>query len=264
MIKNWENAIVSYISGALYVPVGYGKAVHTNRVCHGFVLNEEGSVKDYVFSDGKVMRTDSQALFYLPKGSNYHVDTLVHTGCYAINFEADISGEPFSMTPRNAEPLFKLFKEAATAWKSQDPMRHLIARRAVYDILLHMGKEWQRNYISKTKQQKLSPALSYLYHSFTEKEISVSKMAELCGISEVYFRRLFEERCGCSPKDYIIALRMEYAKQLLSADQMSVGEVARLCGYAEPCHFSREFTKRTGVSPSLYKERPHETKIQAP
>ena len=111
MLENWENAVVSHIGGALYVPVGYGKAVHTDRINHGFVLNEEGSIKDYVFSDGRVMRTEGQALFYLPKGSSYHVDTFAHTGCYAINFEANISGDPFSIIPRNAEPLFKLFKE---------------------------------------------------------------------------------------------------------------------------------------------------------
>ena len=64
MLENWENAVVSHIGGALYVPVGYGKAVHTDRINHGFVLNEEGSIKDYVFSDGRVMRTEGQALFY--------------------------------------------------------------------------------------------------------------------------------------------------------------------------------------------------------
>ena len=259
MIKNWENAMISHISGALFVPVGYGKAVHTNRINHGFVLNEENSVKDYVFSDGRVMRTESQALFYLPKGSSYYVDTYVHSGCYAINFDADIEGEPFAILPRNPEPLFKLFKEATTAWKSQDPLRHLIAKRAVYDLLIYMAKEWQRNYLPRAKEELLSPALNFLHAHFTEKDISVKNLAALCGISEVYLRRLFFERYGTSPKEYMIHLRMQYAKQLLSAEQMSISEVATLCGYAEPCHFSREFSKRVGKSPSIFREAPAES-----
>ena len=45
---------------------------------------------------------------------------------------------------------------------------------------------------------------------------------------------------GKNPKEYLIEKRMSYAKQLLSSGQFSVSEVAQLCGYFEPCHFSRE------------------------
>ena len=36
------------------------------------------------------------------------------------------------------------------------------------------------------------------------------------------------------------------------SEQFSISEIAEMCGYAEPCHFSREFSKRIGTSPKGY------------
>ena len=88
---------------------------------------------------------------------------------------------------------------------------------------------------------------------FTREDISVSSLAALCGISEVYFRRLFLAAFGVSPKEYIIQKRIECAKYLLLSGDFSVSEVAIITGYSEPCHFSREFSKRVGISPKQYK-----------
>ena len=71
----------------------------------------------------------------------------------------------------------------------------------------------------------------------------------ICGISEVYFRKIFIQKFGASPRDYIISKRLEFAKQLLSNGEFEVSRVAELSGYSEPCHFSREFKKRFGISP---------------
>ena len=58
MFDLWKDAVVSEISIAVCVKPGNGKHAHTDRPYHGFVLNDEVSVKDYVFSDGRVMRTE--------------------------------------------------------------------------------------------------------------------------------------------------------------------------------------------------------------
>jgi AraC-like DNA-binding protein len=74
----------------------------------------------------------------------------------------------------------------------------------------------------------------------------------MCGVSEVYFRKIFQDQFGVTPKEYLIRMRIEYAKSLLLSEQFTVSEIATLCGYSEPCHFSREFSKRVGVSPNQY------------
>jgi len=252
MNEQWKNIIITKISVAVYVAPNTGKHIHKDRPYHGLVLNDSDSAKDYVFDDGHIMRTDENALFYLPKGSSYHVEPHQIGGCYAINFDAEISDTPFSVSFRNTESLLHHFKAACEAWKSKNDQANLLAMRALYDGIYQMQKEEQRQYISGRHRSLIAPAIKEIEHSFTEKNISVSYLAALCKMSEVYFRKIFFCCFGVSPKEYIIQKRMEYAKQLLVLGEFEISEIAELCGYSEACHFSREFSRRVGVNPSQY------------
>ena len=124
--------------------------------------------------------------------------------------------------------------------------------RAVYDAVCKAQKEIHRQYVPKTQRTLIAPAVDVIDKQFTDNDLSVSYLSSLCGVSEVYFRRLFLHFFGVSPKEYMIKKRMDYARVLLRSGDFSVSETAALCGYAEPCHFSREFSRRVGVNPSQY------------
>ena len=254
MFDQWNSLTVNKVVLAVYVVAG--KAVHNDRPTHGFVLNDEGAEKDYFFSDGRIMHTGSGELFYLPKGSSYRVMNCNPGGCTAINFdvEGDFSCEPFSLRFRNNEKLVKTFKNAEKEWRIQSDRRQLVTKKAIYDIMIQLHDEQRRNYQTDAQYRLLEPALKRITADFTSPELTVAELAALCGISEVYFRKLFLSKLGVSPKEYLISLRIGYAKQLLASDSLSVGEVATICGYAEPCHFSREFSKREGCAPADYKK----------
>ena len=252
MNELWKGIVITGVSVAVHVRPNSGKHIHKNRTNHGLVINDADSIKDYCFDDGRVMRTKGKSLFYLPKGSSYHVETLRAGGCYAINFDADITDEPFCLSLRNADSLMQNFKAASEAWKRNDGARGVIAMRALYDAVCEADKELGRQYVSGEQGRLIAPAIEVLDRRFSEGDVSVSHLSALCGISEVYFRRLFLNCFGVSPKEYMIRKRIEYAKDLLRSGNFSVSEVAALCGYAEPCHFSREFSRRVGVSPSQY------------
>ena len=252
MKKQWENTVITEISTAVYVAPNTGKHIHKDRPFHGFVLNDADVIRDYCFDNGYAMRTEGNSLFYLPKGSSYHVEQIRNGGCYAINFAADISDEPFCVMPRNVDYLLRNFKAATDAWKSKEPMRIAIAMRALYDAVCKSQKEIHKQYVPKTKRLFIAPAVDVMNQHFTDNDLSVSYLAALCGVSEVYFRKLFLNSFGVSPKEYMIQKRMDYAKNLLKSGDFSISEIATLCGYTESCHFSREFSKREGISPNQY------------
>ena len=248
----WNDVVIAEVALAIYVPLGVGKSIHTSRPCHGLVLNDENAAKDYVFADGTVLHTKGGDLFYLPRGSSYRVKSVAAGGCYAINFAAELSDRPFSLRFRNRDSLRKCFENAVRAWSGDPVRRQHAVRRELYDILLQMQSEAVRSYLPKGREALIAPAIKRIAAAYTDNSLSVAELAAECGVSEVYFRRIFFDKMGVSPKEYIIAMRMDYAKQLLASGQLSVGEVSDLCGYSEPCHFSREFTKRTGVPPCRY------------
>ena len=252
MKNEWQNAVINKISIAVYVPPNRGKSVHKNRPFHGLVLNCAGAEKEYHFSDGFVLQVKEWELFYLPKGTSYEVKSISHGGCYAINFDADICGEPFALKIQSYEQIRKSFKIASDEWRRSGIAKNAYAMGALYEAFALILKEGESRYIPNARYRLIEPAIEAIDKGLADRELTTAHLAQLCGISEVYLRRLFVQKLGASPKEYIIKKRIEYAKQMLRSGQFEVSEVALLSGYSEPCHFSREFKRRVGVSPAEY------------
>lgn len=105
---------------------------------------------------------------------------------------------------------------------------------------------------SGRSSEKLQNAISLLGKSYRQ-EISIPMLAESCGMSEVYFRRLFFKAYGMSPLEYITYLRISYASELLKNTNFSIESICYECGYRDPAYFCRVFRKSTGLSPSVYR-----------
>ena len=257
MLENWSNVTITQIKLAIYVQPKEGRIQHADRPSHGLVIDDTDACKEYYFSDGTVLKTQGKSVFYLPKGSTYYAKVLEKpTGCWAINFliDQEISEKPFVLNFKNSDPVLENFKEAVNAFKGGGEDAELIIKRNLYDIILKIRKESGKKYVPSAKRRKIQPAVEQIHKNFTDREMTVAALADLCNMSENYFRRIFDQEFGCSPKEYIISRRMEYAKALLAEERFSVTEIAGLCGYFEPCHFSREFSRLVGIAPSKYAE----------
>lgn len=255
MNEIWCEFVIGKVHACVYVLPNTGKRYHPNRPSHGFVINDAGVERDYVFSDGTVMHTPGDSLFYLPKGSTYDVRGSMSGGCYCINFDADIADAPFCLSPRKIDDIRHAFRLAETAWRQNERTASVLAMRAIYDCIYQLMKEESRAYMPGKVQALLSPATEYMKEHFTDNSLTVVELATLCNMSEVYFRRLFLNAYGVSPKEYLIEKRLSYAKTLLLSGTLSVSEVALRCGYGEPCHFSREFLRRVGTTPKDFSSR---------
>lgn len=252
MNKDWESVVITKINSAVYVPEGKGNQIHKDRPFHGFVINDTGSDKEYRFPNGFTMNTYDNSMFYLPKGSFYEVKSALGD-CYAINFEANISDEPFYVNLKNPAPMRKLFKQAFEEWRAHSELRHISAMNTVYEAIGAFFKEQKKSYVPSEKYLLIARGIEEIERNFSSPDLHIEDLAALCNISDVYFRKLFQSRFGVSPKEYVIRKRLDYACQLLSSRQFAIQEIAQLCGYAEPCHFSREFKSRIGVSPKEYR-----------
>jgi AraC family transcriptional regulator len=84
---------------------------------------------------------------------------------------------------------------------------------------------------------------------------SLATLANIAGISEFHFNRLFRKAAGLPPSQYHIKLRMESARRLLRETTTSIVAIANEVGYSNPSHFSQQFRKETGLTPSDYRRQ---------
>lgn len=98
----------------------------------------------------------------------------------------------------------------------------------------------------------LSPALEDMQTDFA-KNREIADYAKMCGISSSYFISRFTKEYGMPPYRYLTQIRIGQAKHLLLETGISISEIARSVGYADPFCFSRVFRKHTGMSPSKFR-----------
>lgn len=94
--------------------------------------------------------------------------------------------------------------------------------------------------------------LRYMDQHFT-KTLSISDMAKDFDISEDYFYKVFKKATGQTPINYILQLRVQYAKQLLKTTDMSISDIGYEVGFDSSSYFSKTFKKLTGLTPRKYR-----------
>lgn len=81
-------------------------------------------------------------------------------------------------------------------------------------------------------------------------------VAQELGFSRDYVRVLFKNGTGMGLNEYLTAMRMEYAKDLLRHTNLKVYEVAEKAGYGTIDYFTRLFKDYTGETPVRFRKRP--------
>lgn len=90
-------------------------------------------------------------------------------------------------------------------------------------------------------------------HSYS-KDINLEMISRKVNISPYYFSKIFKEETGENFIDYVTAIRIEKAKEVLKERDCSIKEVCIQVGYKDPNYFSRLFKKQVGVTPTEYRE----------
>ncbi|UYQ61553.1 helix-turn-helix domain-containing protein [Streptomyces peucetius] len=89
--------------------------------------------------------------------------------------------------------------------------------------------------------------------------LSVAEHAARHGMTPAELRTAVRRAAACSPKDYLLGIRLGRAKELLAGSDLPVAAVARRVGYEDPAYFSRLFTRRVGLAPIRFREQQSRT-----
>lgn len=229
------------------------KAKRNNRPCWAIVIKYEGET--IYKSKEKSYLSNINNLAVLPKGSSYEW-RCTHSGHFSIiEFESEtVYDNILSFSVNNSEKILNLFKEMEYKRTLKKPLYEVESIRDTYSIILMLTQSIQKRYLPSEKLTKINPAVNYIAHNYN-KNIKNDKLAQLTGLSTVYFRKLFTEVFGISPIAYINELRIKKAKEMLKSDYGSITDIAEYLGYLNIYDFSRTFKKHVGISPSKYVKR---------
>jgi AraC-like DNA-binding protein len=93
--------------------------------------------------------------------------------------------------------------------------------------------------------------IEYIHKNYN-KRISLDEIAKISGYSKYHFCRIFKKLSENTVIDYVNAIRIEKAKQLLKNSTLTIMEISYEVGFSHISHFNRNFKRIVGVTPSAY------------
>jgi two-component system response regulator YesN len=97
-------------------------------------------------------------------------------------------------------------------------------------------------------------ALSYIQDNYRQ-EISLQEVADYAHMSKNYFSEQFKKRTGFNFIDFVIRLRIHYAKHLLETTSLKIVDIGLQSGFNSPKHFLKLFKRLTQMTPGEYRDQ---------
>ena len=216
-----------------YIPVqpGTGVFYDKNQFQSYYGCDETEFNHDYVSFDLN-SEEEERILSDIPLGKPmFHVDAAYITGLIAL-----IEQERY-LPSRNAKRILSSLGIALLykAGEREDGLSVADNRRnSQYAAFFRLREEIYKN-----------PAFDW----------SIEYGANALFLSRFYFQKLYKQFFAVTFQTDLIRARISQAKKLLLYANHKIGEIAGLCGYKNVEHFTRQFTKQTGVTPRAYRNR---------
>jgi len=83
--------------------------------------------------------------------------------------------------------------------------------------------------------------------------LPVERLAAIAEMSRAHFVRRFAAATGTPPSAYVLERRLERVERLLLATEMTVGEIARLTGFADGNYLAKSFRRQRGLAPLAFR-----------
>lgn len=226
------------------------------RQTSGFIIKVKG-YSDY-FIDGKTLRVNEGEMIFLPKDASYTVTTYCENeNLYtSINFQADLTNpKPKVYSLVNFYSTQYLNQNFSELWRFGNPSDKYKCLSLLYELISFLCRTEHLDRDEKRKYAIIEPAIKHLKAHLYDSDLKIKKLHLLCGVSDTYFRRIFQSRFNITPQEYVIRSRIDYAKSIIeSGDYDSINEVAKLVGYDDAMYFSKAFKKKYGFCPSRWLE----------
>lgn len=137
----------------------------------------------------------------------------------------------------------------------QDPLSDLLVESQavlIFGQLLRRSGH-RRHYVTGGLAPKMLRRLLEKIETSLDGALTLADLARETGLSEYHMCRAFRLSTGSSPHAFIIQRRLERASEMLRSSNRTITEIAYMCGYSSPSHFSASFRRDMGITPRQYR-----------
>jgi len=156
-----------------------------------------------------------------------------------------------------AEPGSKLYAESLANILAVHLLRHYAVcadGQNLQACSMSDSAETEHTETPATQPRAVAQALQFIHANYTS-DLSLNEIAKAVNLSPFHVARLFKQSVGVSPHQYLIQLRVNSARSLLSAGSVehSLAELASAVGFADQSHLTRHFKRIVGVTPRQFR-----------
>jgi len=148
------------------------------------------------------------------------------------------------------------FRELDQHFRSAHVSSKLMMKAAFLKIMALISQELTTNEgIRKDHPHadKLLLSIRRLHEHYASK-IVAADLASMFGFSPKYFGTIFKKATGLTVSEYLLNIRLDHAKRLLSTTTLSIEEIGEKVGLSDSYYFSKVFKKREGIPPGQYRK----------
>jgi AraC family transcriptional regulator len=175
----------------------------------------------------------------------------------------DVDWQRLNLLPHFASPA-PLIQHIGLALKSElesDGVgNHVYIESLATTLCVHLLRHYSTSlvlipsYSHGLPQRKLRQVIEYI-HENVEKNLTLTELAIVAGMSMYHFSRVFKESTGFSPHQYILNCRIEKAKRLLTLTEETIDQISQQVGFQNQSHFTNVFRKLEGTTPRAYRKQ---------
>ena len=126
---------------------------------------------------------------------------------------------------------------------------------ALADIISLCADRLTDGFAPQNARDLAASAVGYINRNIGKK-LTVDIICSAFSCSRSTLMKCFRRDCGVTVNEYIVSRRIDIAKELLQYSELPVSEIASKCGFSDQLYFSRVFSSRVGVPPTVFRKDP--------
>ncbi|MDA1166413.1 MAG: AraC family transcriptional regulator [Planctomycetota bacterium] len=237
---------IAYVGGA---QIRFERGLHLpprNVENHRFLYVESGS-GEFIIPDERLQLGDRMLLLLSPGVREIRYDDKRPVSYTYIEFSVtrDLITEPWFRVPETSPHFQTVIGLLRSALHEDGREVESIILAAIDLTLRHTVADASTPAVDR----RIRDVLDYIDRNLN-RALKVSELAELAGLSEPQFRRVFRANMSTGPKEYLLRTRMHYARRILESEGLRVSDIAEVLQFETVYQFSKQYKKVHGHSPT--------------